>query len=74
MKIEKVLENIKKLEITEELENDIICAFEDYEFKGAKEVIVSKDEINDNIDYQAYVDHVDVPIICIKIKQNKIIS
>jgi len=50
----------------------VICAFEDYEYEGATEAIVTKDESNSNIDYQAYINHADAPIICIKIADDKV--
>ncbi len=60
------------MNVTDEFENDVICAFEDYEFDGETDVIVSKDESNQGIDYQAYIDHEDAPIICIQIENGKI--
>jgi hypothetical protein len=72
MTIKQVLENLQGLEVLENIENDVIEAFEDYSFEDVRSVIVSKDKSNSNIDYQAYIDHKDAPIIKIKIKNNKI--
>lgn len=73
MKIEEVVKNITKLEASENLENDIIEAFEGYSYKNETEVIVNKDESNTNIDFQAYINKEDSQIIKIKI-ENKIIK
>ena len=73
MTIQEVIKNLVGMEVTDDFINDVICAFEDYEYEGETNVIVSKDESN-NIDYQAYIDHVDSPIVCIKIEGNKIID
>lgn len=72
MTIQGVIKNLVGMEVTSDFKNDVISAFEDYEYEGETYVIVSKDESNDNIDYQAYIDHVEAPIICIKIENNKI--
>jgi hypothetical protein len=72
MTIQEVIKNLVGMEVTDDFVNDVICAFEDYEYEGETNVIVSKDESNDNVDYQAYVDHADAPVICIKIEGNKI--
>lgn len=74
MTIQEVIKNLVGMEVTDAFENDVICAFEDYAYEGKTDVIVSKDESNDNIDLQAYVNHADSPIICIKIEDNKIID
>ncbi|NLZ34372.1 MAG: hypothetical protein GX889_05590 [Clostridiales bacterium] len=74
MTIQEVIKNLVGMKVTDDFENDVICAFEDYEYEGETYVIVSKDESNDNIDYQAYIDHADAPIICIKIENNEIID
>ena len=72
MTLEQVIDNIKKIVVSEDFTKDVICAFEDYNFEGKTEVIVSNDEANPNIDYQAYVNHKDAPIICIKITNDKV--
>lgn len=72
MTIQGVIKNLVGMEVTSDFKNDVISAFEDYEYEGETYVIVSKDESNGNIDYQAYIDHADAPIICIKIENNKI--
>ena len=74
MTIQEVIKNLVGMEVTDNFENDVICAFEDYSYDGKTDVIVSKDESNNNIDLQAYVNHADSPIICIKIEDNKIID
>lgn len=74
MTIQEVIKNLVGMEVTDNFENDVICAFEDYSYDGKTDVIVSKDESNNNIDLQAYVNHVDSPIICIKIKNDKIVD
>jgi len=70
MKVNKVIENLVGMEITEDFENDIICAFEDYEFEGITEIIVSES----NVGYQAYANHEDAPIIMIEVQDNKVIK
>ena len=74
MTIEKIIKNLIEMEVTNDFINDIIASFEDYEYMGETEIIVSKDEYNSNIDYQAYANHKDAPIICIKIENNKIVD
>jgi hypothetical protein len=70
MEINKVIENLVGMEITEDFENDIICAFGDYEFDGITEIIVSES----NVGYQAYANHEDAPIIMIEVQGNKVIK
>lgn len=79
MTIENVLENVKKIEVIyddegnidkRELYDDIVCAFEDFENDGVSEIIVSEDESNDNIDYQAYINAENSSKICIEIIDN----
>lgn len=72
MTLKEVITNLQGMEVTEDFVNDVICAFEDYEFGGKTEVIVSKDEYDPNIDYQAYINHTYAPIILIKIIDNKV--
>lgn len=73
MTLEKVIGNLQGMEVTEDFVDDVICAFEDYNFEGETEVIVSKDESNNsNIDYQAYINFPNSPVICIKITNGKI--
>ena len=74
MSIQEVIKNLEGMKVTDDFKNDVICAFEDYSYEGETDVIVSKDESNGNIDFQAYIDHVDSPIICIKIDNNEIIN
>ena len=71
--IKEIIEEIKKIEGVDitEFVNAVIVAFHDYELEGETDVIVSKDESNSNIDYQAYIDHEDSPIICIEIEKDE---
>ena len=64
MTLAQVISNIKKIEVSEDFVNDIVCAFEDYEFQGETEVKVSK---NTETEYQAYINHADAPVIKISI-------
>lgn len=73
MTIQEVIKNLIGMEVTDRFSDDVICAFGDYEYGGTREVIVTKDESNSNIDYQAYINHADAPIICIKIADGKVI-
>ncbi len=72
-KIEEIVKELIGME-TDDFEVDVITTFGDYEFKSETEVIVSKDESNPNVDYQAYINHIDAPIICIKTEGNKIVD
>lgn len=74
MNLKQVVVNLKEMVVTDDFKDDIIEAFGDYEFDGESEVIVSKDENDANVDYQAYVNHVDAPIILIKVENGKIID
>jgi len=67
-KIEEIAKNLIGMEVTDEFENDVICAFGETD----ERVIVSKDESNSNIDYQAYEDKSDAPIICIQLEDSKV--
>ena len=67
-KIETIIKELIGMEVTDEFENDVICAFGETD----ERVIVSKDESNSNIDYQAYEDKPDTPIICIQLENNKV--
>ena len=69
MTLEQVINNIKGIEVTEDFKNDVICAFEDYEFDGETEVVVTKDS---ETEYQAYVNHKNAPIIRISIDGEKV--
>ena len=74
MTIQEVIKNLIGMEVTDTLRDDIICAFEDYSYEGITEVIVTKDGSNSNIDYQAYINHADAPVICIKIADGKVVD
>ena len=68
LNVQKTINNLIGMSVTEDFKNDIICAFDTSE----KYIIVSEDESNDHIDFQAYEDDTDGPIICIQIENNKI--
>lgn len=72
MTLQEVIANLQGMEVTEDFTNDVICAFEDYSVQGRTEIIVSKDENDPNIDYQAYVNHPEAPVVLMKIVDNKI--
>lgn len=74
MTIQEVIKNLVGMKVTDDFENEVICAFEDYSYEGESYVIVSKDESNPQVDYQAYVDHTYAPIICITIENNTVID
>lgn len=67
--LEQIKENLLKLGETgvnsDDFENEVITAFEDYEFEGASTVWVTSDKENQ---YQAYVDHADSPIFIIDVE------
>jgi hypothetical protein len=62
--LKQIVQNIKKIEDIEadELSNEIICAFEDYECEGESEIIVT--------DNQAYANHKDAPIVRFETTKN----
>lgn len=70
MTIEKIIENLKGLEVNEYFEENVICAFEDYECEGETDVIVSESSVG----YQAYVDHKDSPVILIEVENGIVID
>lgn len=70
LNIQQTIRNLIGMEVTEDFKNDVICAFD----TTNKEIIVSEDESNDHIDYQAYENESDSPIICIKIENNSIVD
>lgn len=70
MRIEDVINNLIGMEITDDYENDIICAFENYEFSGETEIMVSPAYCG----YQAYANHKDAPIVIMKVEDNKIVD
>ena len=57
----------------QEIEEQILESFEDYEFEGEAEIIISKDESTE-YDYQIYANHINAPIIGIKIENNMIVD
>jgi hypothetical protein len=67
-----ILLNLLKLKVTKDFENDVKCAFEDYEFCGEKEILVYKDESKSDIDYHACIRHHNAPIFLIKIKNDSV--
>jgi hypothetical protein len=58
--LEDVVRNLIGIQVddNENYEIDIICAFEDYEFEGESEIIVSNS--------QAYVNHEDAPRVLLE--------
>lgn len=64
--IEMVIENLEELELMnmDDWQDEIIAAFEDYEYEGETEVIITT---YDGKNYQAYVNHVDAPIVSFKL-------
>lgn len=74
MTIQEVIENLIGMEVTDDFLINVICAFEDYSYEGETDIIISKDESNNNIDFQLYINHANSPIICIKIEDEKIVN
>lgn len=72
--LKEIISDIEELEIDDGFIDNIKIAFGDYEYKGITEVIVSKDESNPKIDYQAYINHIDAPIICIEIRDDQVFN
>ena len=66
-RIEEIAEGLVGMDVDEDFENNVICAFGE-----AENIIVSKDETNSNIDYQAYEDRADAPIVCIQVENDKV--
>ena len=66
----KILKNLLGMKVTKNFVNDVKSAFEDYEFCGAKEILVYKDESDLDIDYHACIRHYNAPIFFIKIKDD----
>ena len=67
-KIEEIAKGLVGMDVDEDFENNVICAFGEAE----DNIIVSKDETNSNIDYQAYEDRADAPIVCIQVENDKV--
>ena len=67
-RIEEIAEGLVGMDVDEDFENNVICAFGEAE----DNIIVSKDETNSNIDYQAYEDRADAPIVCIQVENDKV--
>lgn len=70
LNIQQTIKNLIGMKVTDDFKNDVICAFDTTD----KEVIVSEDESNEHIAYQAYEDGEGSPIICIKIENDRIID
>jgi len=70
MELSNVIKNLIGMKVTEDIGGDIICAFEDYEFEGKSEIIVSESSVG----YQAYANHEDAPILMIQIEDDKIVN
>lgn len=66
--IDKIIENLKAIKIEDDVYNEIVAAFGDYEYEGVTEVIVSSpDEMNafsakEGV-HSAYINHEDAPIV-----------
>lgn len=67
LNVNQTIKNLVGMEVTEDFDNDAICAFDTTE----EEIIVSK-QYGRYEDYQVYENKEDSPIICIKIEENKI--
>lgn len=67
MKIDRVLHNLKAIVATEsELRNEVIAAFEDYDYKGICDIQV---EFKENAVIRAYANHDTAPTFYIEYKQ-----
>ncbi|MFA6867546.1 MAG: hypothetical protein WCR54_08560 [Clostridia bacterium] len=66
LNVQQTITNLVGIEVTEDLQNDIICAFDTTE----EEIIISES----NVGYQAYENRQDAPIIVIQIENNKIVD
>ena len=76
MTIEQVIENLKGIKEVDiaELQNEIIIAFEDYEFEGITEIIVSSPDVMNgfsprNGTHSCYIDHTDSQIIKFELEE-----
>lgn len=70
MTIEQVIENIKKIKEVENIWEEIVISFGDYEFEGETSVFVESPQSNmssftprEGERHCAYINHVDAPII-----------
>lgn len=70
MELSNVIKNLRGMKVTEDIEADINCAFEDYEFEGESEIMVSESSVG----YQAYANHKNAPILMIQIEGDKIVN
>lgn len=67
IKIYRVLHNLKAIVTTEkELRNEVIAAFEDYDYKGVFDIEV---EFEENAVIRAYANHDTAPTFYIEYKQ-----
>ena len=66
LNVQQTITNLVGIEVTEDLQNDIMCAFDTTE----EEIIISES----NVGYQAYENRQDAPIIVIQIENNKIVD
>lgn len=64
--MEKTIQNLIGIEVTEDFKNDVICAFDTTD----KEIIVEVS--TEKANYRAYENEVDSPIIYIEIDNNKV--
>jgi hypothetical protein len=73
MKNENIICNINAIRNVdlEDINDDIICAFEDYEYEGVSEIIVSTPDDSNPNHLNAYANHKDAPIFSIDLVENE---
>lgn len=78
MLLTNVIENLKEIKNVEydEVENEIITAFGDYEFEGETDVTVSSPNCMNGFQasegtHSAYINHEDAPIIKVEIEETE---
>lgn len=68
-KLTEIVKKIKGIEAAvEEFENEVVIAFDDYEFNGISEVILEK-AMGENYDYTAYVNEKNAPEVFISVEK-----
>lgn len=76
LKIENIKENLKGIVYDEDKEEDFFQAvrleFEGYSYEGITEVCITPPVYNKSVDFIAYVNHEDAPIIGIIIEGSQI--
>jgi len=60
---------IKNVDL-EDIGSEIVCAFEDYEYEGESEIIVSTPDHGKPNHLNAYANHKDAPIVSIDLCEN----